>query len=202
MESAGCESWFMKLSDNASKLILSAALFALAGSILVGFPTASVAASKSDQALALAASGCLAGFLDAPSNSLAFGDANRAELIAQTAIGIQGIDAETPVVQIHHTQMAEGWNSAAFLDSRWKNLNQTYSALFSFAGTQIKSGKAFFEISRSATTKYGGIFASNCKIALTSARAKAKAKSVTLPTWIIRNAGNLLPPLDPRSAKS
>lgn len=192
----------MKPSEHASELILSAALFALVGSILVGFPTASVADSKSDQALALAASGCLAGFLDAPSNSLAFGDGGRANLIAMTAIGVQGIDEGEVITQIHHNQMAEGWNSAAFLDSRWKDLSQTYSALFSFAGAQIQSGKAFFKIVRAATTKYGGIFTSNCKIALTSARAKAKAKSVTLPNWIIRNAGNLLPPLDPRSSKS
>lgn len=192
----------MKLSENASELILSAALFALVGLILVGFPTASVAASKSDQALALAASGCLAGFLDAPSNSIAFGDGGRAFLIAETAIEIQAFDEVKPIVQIHHAQMAEGWNSAAFLDSRWKNLSQTYSALFSFAGVEIKSGKGFFNIVRAAETKYGGIFTSNCKIALTSARAKAKAKSVTLPNWIIRNAGNLLSPLDPRSAKS
>ena len=156
------------------------------------------AASKYDQALALAASGCLMGWLNLPWVL----SENMANLAVGTAISSQWSEKiNTEYVQIHHNQYMEGWNSASFLDSRWKKLSQTYEQLYSFVSAQIKAGKVFGNILDLALKKYGGVLNSNCKIAVSSAKAKAKAQSLTLPTWVIKNAGELLPPLDSRSAR-
>lgn len=160
-------------------------------------PANAAAASTKDKALALAASGCALGWLDSPVlnnlNNIAF-------TVVTTASDSQWNDAtNNSYVQIHHTQMLEGWSLAANLDSKWNKLSTTYSQIYEFIGNEASRGTLIGDIWNTAERKYGGIVNANCKIALGSARAKAKSSGKTLPRWIVSTAGNLLPPLDPRT---
>ena len=160
-------------------------------------PATATAASKKDKALSLAASGCTLGMLDSPIN---LNLNNIPFSVISTASSSQWNDATTnDLVQIHHTQLLEGWSLAANLDSKWNKLSNTYSALYDFIGIEASRGKLIGEIWRSAERKYGGIINANCKIAIKNARRKAKASGKTFPRWIVATAGNLLPPLDLRA---
>ena len=165
--------------------------------VILLFPTTANAVSKKDKALSLAASGCTLGMLDSPLyqnlNKFAF-------MVISTASDSQWNDAtNNDLVQIHHTQLLEGWSMAANLDPTWNKLSNTYSAIYEYIGIEAARGKLIGEIWNSAERKYGGIINANCKIAVTSARSKAKASGKTFPRWIVATAGNLLPPLDLRS---
>jgi len=172
----------------------SLSIFVLLLSLII--PTNANAASNKDKALALAASGCALGWLDSPllnnSNNIAF-------TVITTASGSQwNEETNNDYVQIHHTQLLEGWNLAANLDSKWNKLSNTYSNLYDYIGAEAARGALIGEIWNSADRKYGGIINANCKIALVSARGKAKSAGKTFPRWVISTAGSLLPPLDPR----
>jgi hypothetical protein len=174
-------------------------LLLLVATLSLGFVPKSSAASKSDQALALASSACLMGWLDLPTVL----SKDIKTLVVGSTIASQWNDlTNNKFNQIHHIQFSEGWNSASLLDRRWKKLSDTYEKLYDFVGNQIQSGRIYGEVLYAAERKYGGVFNSNCKIAVSSARSKAKSKSMSLPAWIISNAGDLLPELDPRSARS
>jgi hypothetical protein len=155
----------------------------------------SIAASNKDKALSLTASGCLAGMIDTPFylNNIPF-------LVISTATSSQWNEAtNNDLVQIHHTQLLEGWSIAANLDPKWSKLSNTYITVYDFIGREASRGKLYGEITGAAERKYGGIINANCKIAITSAQSKAKASGKTFPRWIISTAGNLLPPLDLRT---
>jgi hypothetical protein len=160
-------------------------------------PTATSAASNKDQALSLAASGCALGWLDSPLlsnlNNISF------QVITTASASQWNDDTNNSFAQNHHTQILEGWNLAANLDPKWTKLANTYSAIYGYIGKEASRGTIIGEIWNSAERKYGGIVNANCKIAITSARSKAKASGKTFPRWIISTAGNLLPPLDPRT---
>lgn len=174
---------------------------------LIGFPLLALvigvlspaevnAASNKDKALALAASGCAAGWLDSP---FLLNLNNTSQLVISTALSSQwSEDLNNSFVQIHHTQMLEGWSLAANLDTKWSKLSNTYSAIFEFVGKETLRGKLFGTILSSAELKFAGIINANCKIAVNSARTQAKKSGKTFPRWVISAAGNLLPPLDPR----
>jgi hypothetical protein len=168
----------------------------LSGLLLTHAPSAN-AASDRDKALALAASGCAMGWLDSPLllNLNNFGDS-----VVASATSSQWNDAtNNEFVQIHHNQFLEGWSLAANLDRRWSKLSNTYSDAYEYIGQQASNGRLVGEIWKSAGRKYGGIFNANCKIAITSARSKAKAAKKSFPRWIVLTAGELLPELDPRT---
>lgn len=160
-------------------------------------PTNASAASSKDKALSLAASGCVGGWLD----STMFNNPNNISFVViSTASGSQWNDAtNNSYVQIHHTQMLEGWSLAANLDSKWNKLSTTYSQIYEYIGNEASRGTLIGDIWNTAERKFGGIVNANCKIALASARAKAKSSGKSLPRWIVSTAGNLLPPLDPRT---
>lgn len=154
----------------------------------------SIAASNKDKALSLAASGCFGGMIDTPihPNNISF-------LVISTAISSQWNEAtNTDLNQIHHTQLLEGWSMAANLDSKWSRLSNTYISLYDFIGREASRGKLYGDITRAAEQKYGGIISANCKIAIASAKNKAKASGKSFPRWIVATAGSLLPPLDLR----
>ena len=155
------------------------------------------AVSNKNKALALAASGCAMGWLDSPLlNNLK----NLGTGVVPTATSSQWSDAtNNTFVQIHHNQMLEGWSMAANLDSRWNQLSSSYSDAYEYIGQQISNGRLWGEIWNSAGKKYGGIFKANCKIAITSARKKARKAKKSFPSWIILTAGELLPALDPKT---
>jgi hypothetical protein len=160
------------------------------------FTYSAVAATNKDKALSLAASGCTLGMLDSPISSNLN---NIAFLVISTATSSQWNDAtNNDLVQIHHAQLLEGWSMAANLDSRWSRLSNTYTTLYDFIGKEASRGKLVGEIWNSAERKYGGIINANCKIAISSARSKAKLSGKTFPRWIVATAGTLLPPLDLR----
>jgi hypothetical protein len=155
------------------------------------------AASDKEKALALAASGCAMGWLDSP---LLTNLSNFGTQVVMTATSSQWNDAtNNEFVQIHHNQFLEGWSLAANLDAKWRKLSDTYSDAYEFIGQQASSGRLVGEIWNSAGRKYGGIFNANCKIAITSARSKAKMAKKSFPRWIFLTAGELLPTLDPRT---
>jgi hypothetical protein len=163
-------------------------------SLLIATVPSNAVASEKDQALALATSGCYQGLFKPlmPTSSIAFN-------IINTAVFNQlGDDANNEYVQNHHNQLSEGWNSAATLDSRWSKLIATYENVYSYANQELQKGKRVFEVTSAAERKYGGTITSLCKIAISNSNAKAKVKKVSLKQWVVRNAGYLLPPLDPR----
>jgi hypothetical protein len=155
------------------------------------------AASDKDKALALAASGCAMGWLDSP----LLGNLNNVGTqVIMSATSSQWNDAtNNALVQIHHNQFLESWSLAANLDARWSKLSNTYSDAYEYIGQQASNGRLVGEIWNSAGRKYGGIFNANCKIAITSARSKAKAAKKSFPRWIVLTTGELLPELDPRT---
>ncbi len=161
--------------------------------LFIGLPSNANAVTSNDQALALATSGCYQGsfkFL-VPNNLLAFG-------ITSTALLSQLSDrTNDEFIQNHHNQISEGWNSAAALDSRWSKLISTYDKIYSYIGRTLPTNTNAFEVRISAERKYGGAITSLCKIAISNSTAKAKSKKIPLKQWVIRNAGDLLPPLDP-----
>jgi hypothetical protein len=161
--------------------------------LFIGLPNNANAVTNKDQALALATSGCYQGLFKflVPSNLLAFS-------ITSTALSSQLSDeTNSEFVQNHHNQISESWNSAAALDSRWTKLISTYDNIYSYIGITLRTGPNAFEIRNSAERKYGGAITSLCKIAISNSTAKAKSKKISLKQWVIRNAGDLLPPLDP-----
>ena len=162
------------------------------GLVIASLPNNAVASEK-DQALALATSGCYQGLFNPlmPTSNIAFN-------IINTAVFNQLDDANNEYVQNHHNQLSEGWNSAATLDSKWSKLITTYDKVYSYAGRELQTGKRVFEVTSGAERKYGGSIASLCKIAISNSNAKAKVKKISLKQWVVRNAGDLLPPLDPR----
>lgn len=163
------------------------------GLVIATVPSNAVASEK-DQALALATSGCYQGLFYPlmPTSNIAFN-------IINTAVFNQlDDDANNEYVQNHHNQLSEGWNSAATLDSKWSKLITTYDKVYSYAGRELQTGKRVFEVMSGAERKYGGTITSLCKIAISNSNAKAKAKKISLKQWVVRNAGDLLPPLDPR----
>jgi hypothetical protein len=159
--------------------------------------SAATAASDKDKALALAASGCAMGWLDSP---LLGNLSNVGTQVITTATSSQWNDeTNSYFVQIHHNQFLEGWSLAANLDAKWGKLSNTYSVAYEYIGQQAANGRLVGEIWNSAGRKYGGIFNANCKVAITSARSKAKAAKKSFANWIVFTAGGLLPELDPRT---
>ena len=163
------------------------------GLVIATVPSNAVASEK-DQALALATSGCYQGFFQylMPTSNIAF------SIISTATFNQLSDDANNEYVQNHHNQLSEGWNSAAALDSKWKKLISTYDKIYSYVGKQLQAGRRAYEAENRAVKKYGGTITSLCKIAISNSTAKAKAQKISLKQWIIRNAGDLLPPLDPR----
>ena len=161
------------------------------GLVIATVPSGAVASEK-DQALALATSGCYQGLLQP-----LFPTSDLASYIIHTATIIQLSDyANNELLQIHHNQLSEGWNSAAVLDSKWTKLISTYDNIYLYVGRQLLAGRRVYEAKNGAVKKYGGTITSLCKIAISNSTAKAKAQKISLRQWIIRNAGDLLPPLD------
>jgi hypothetical protein len=161
------------------------------------YPTNADASSGKDKALSLAASGCSMGWLDSP---LLINLNNIGMQIIMTASSSQWNDATNNYyVQIHHTQISESWNLAASLDSKWSKLSNTYSDVYDYIGEEAAAGTLIGEIWNTADRKYGPVINANCKIAIMTARAKAKAAGKSFPKWIIATAGSYLPPLDPRT---
>ena len=161
--------------------------------LLIAILPNNAVASEKDQALALATSGCYQGlFYPVMPTS------NIASNIITTAAFNQFDDANNEYVQNHHNQLSEGWNSAATLDSKWSKLITTYDKVYSYVGRELQAGKRVFEATNGAERKYGGTITSLCKIAISNSNAKAKVKKISLKQWVVRNAGDLLPPLDPR----
>lgn len=120
--------------------------------------------------------------------------------VIMTATSSQWNDAtNNEFVQIHHNQFLEGWSLAANLDSKWSKLSNTYSDAYEYIGQQAIRGRLIGEIWNSAGRKYAGIFNANCKVAITSARSKAKNAKKSFASWVISTAGELLPTLDPRT---
>ena len=169
-------------------------IFGICAGLLIATVPSNAGASEKDQALALATSGCYQGLFQPlmPTSNIAF------NIITTATFNQLSDEANNEYVQNHHNQLSEGWNSAATLDSKWSKLNATYNKVYSYAGRELKTGKRVFEVTSGAERLYGGTITSLCKIAISNTNAKAKAKKVSLKQWIVRNAGDLLPPLDPR----
>ena len=129
-------------------------IFILVVALNFVFAPKSLAASKSDQALALASSACLMGWLDMP--QVVSKDIKG--VVISTSIASQWNDStNNEFNQIHHIQFSEGWNSASLLDRRWKKLSDTYENLYDYVGSQIASGRIYGDILYSAERKYGGV---------------------------------------------
>jgi hypothetical protein len=169
-------------------------ILALIFSLII--PANADAASNKDKALSLAASGCYLGMLDSP---IYENPKNITFAVISTASDSQWNEVtNNKLVQIHHSQLLEGWSMAANLDPKWKTLANTYGLLYEYIGNEASRGKLIGEIWDSAERKYGGVISANCKIAIASAKSKAKASGKTFPRWVVATAGNFLPPLDLR----
>ena len=162
--------------------------------LLIATVPSNAGASEKDQALALATSGCYQGLFQPlmPTSNIAF------NIITTATFNQLSDEANNEYVQNHHNQLSEGWNSAATLDSKWKKLISTYDNIYAHVGKQLLAGRRAYEAENGAVKKYGGTITSLCKIAISNSNAKAKAQKISLKQWIVQNAGDLLPPLDPR----
>lgn len=115
-------------------------------------PVNAIAATNKDKALSLAASGCAMGWLDSP---LLSNLTNISFTVISTASVSQWNDAtNNSYVQIHHTQMLEGWSLAANLDPKWNRLSNTYSAIYDFIGNEASRGTLLGDIWNSLFENY------------------------------------------------
>jgi hypothetical protein len=153
------------------------------------------ATSNSDQALALAVTGCKVG-LFTKDDQIAIGASTYSETILSTLWMKQ--ENQTSVMKIHLNALAEGFSAAASLDTKYQSLATKYDQLYSYLESRLTSGKKYFELIDMGTSRYGSSIYSSCKVYLNQAKAKAKLRKSTLLAWVSFAGGNLLPELDVR----
>lgn len=162
------------------------------------------------KAIALVSSGCAGGFIGTINIDDAFFLYPKlwSGIVAKYYVQNQGIDiydTEAPEEQAARNSIfqLDIWQSefiektfvsAKTLDSKWNDLYDMWIKSKSLAISEFENGKTIGQASSAAYDFYYPSMEPICKIAISKANTYAQSDNLTIGNWILKVAGELLPP--------